>query len=75
MYFAPPGGENLAQVLPSLDLVHVGCRPTGLLQVLLRADAVLAFLHRRFRNKRVLMVCHGELMLSICGPLESDSKD
>lgn len=43
LYFAPGGGESLAQVL-------------------LRVDSMLQFMHQRLHGKRVLMVCHGELM-------------
>ncbi|KAJ1458256.1 histidine phosphatase superfamily [Pelagophyceae sp. CCMP2097] len=43
LYFAPSGGESLAQVL-------------------LRVDSMLEFLHRHMVDRRVLMVCHGEIM-------------
>jgi len=43
LYFAPGGGESLAQVM-------------------IRVDSMLQFMHQRLHDKKVVMVCHGELM-------------
>lgn len=43
LYFAPSGGESLADVL-------------------MRVDLILTYLHGRYHGRKVLMVCHGELM-------------